>query len=279
MNERRPAVFAEPQALTLLHGAHNRFAILDERPPHRTDYSEIGRRICAEHDLDGLLIVRESIVRDAPGDADIEMLIVNRDGSESEMCGNGIRCIVRYLAERGEGDSFVIATRAGAVPASVIQREPVFRVRAALGEVTFPLGLEPQILRIGGTEASFIAVSVGNPHAVFFVDRVDEADLPALAAGLARDARFPSGVNVHVAQRDGPSTARARHFERGVGETQACGSGAVAIAAAAIALHNLSSPVDVTVPGGRLRVRWQAGEPAELEGPVERIGIRTLQAG
>jgi diaminopimelate epimerase len=260
-------------AFTLMHGAHNAFAVLDEREAQFGDdeYPELARLACAQFDVDGVLVVR------TPAGYGGEMRIFNRDGSESEMCGNGLRCVVRYLAERAGVDPHSILTKHGEVPTAIVSRDP-FTVRTEIGRIAFPFGAEAQGIGHAGAQHGFVAVSVGNPHAVVFFPAIEDLDMNALAQLFAGDPRFPYGVNVHAAVSIDGRTLRVRHHERGVGETQACGSGAVAVAAAAIVTRGAVSPVTVLTPGGALTVAWEPGKPALLEGPAEFIGERTLSA-
>jgi diaminopimelate epimerase len=257
-----------------MHGTENTFVLIDERPPKLDDYAGLARRLCAyEGELggaDGLLVVG-----DAPGFA-AEMRIFNADGSQAEMCGNGVRCVARYLAERGAGDRFRISTLAGPVEAEVLSRDP-FEVCVDVGAVHFPNDGREETIAAAGATWSFYDVSLGNPHAVIFVENVNAIDLATLGVTLNWLERFtPQGTNVHVADVVDGTTVRARHYERGVGLTQACGTGAVAVAAAAIATRGLASPVTVLVPGGTLRVDWQPGRSAHLTGPAETMLERTL---
>jgi len=259
--------------LVKMHGAHNAFVVLDERQPRFARYDALARRLCdagAEFGgADGLLVVR-----DAPG-FDAEMQVYNADGSRAEMCGNGIRCVARYLAERGGRGTMTIATLAGPIGATVTSREP-YEVRVDMGLVTFPDRAQPERLELEDAPWTFYDVSVGNPHAVIFVDDPDAVDLERLGAALNRHARFECGTNVHLASLVDDATLRVRHYERGVGLTQACGTGAVACAATAIAVRGARSPVTVLVPGGTLAVAWAPGERAFLTGPAETVLERTL---
>ncbi|MBD5633187.1 MAG: diaminopimelate epimerase [Candidatus Eremiobacteraeota bacterium] len=257
-----------------MHGAENAFVLLDERPPRFERYDDLARTLCAPSSevggADGILVVR-----DAPGFA-AEMRIFNADGSEAEMCGNGVRCVVRYLAERGAGDSFAIKTLAGPIAAEVVAPAPNFTARVDIGPVTFPRDLEAECIDVAGQNYTFYDVSVGNPHAVVFCDDADTVDLGALGAAFARHPRFPHGTNVHLVRVADEATLEVRHFERGVGLTQACGTGVVAAAAAAIALRGVRSPVTVRVPGGALVVDWARGERARLTGPAETTFARSI---
>jgi diaminopimelate epimerase len=114
-------------------------------------------------------------------------------------------------------------------------------------------------------------VDLGNPHVVIFRDRLEDVDLEAAARELNEDPRFPAGTNVHVAAKSGAHCVQVRHWERGVGLTMACGTGAVACAAVALERGIVSSPVDVIVPGGRLVVEWNGSGEAYLIGPAVRV--------
>jgi diaminopimelate epimerase len=257
-----------------MHGAENAFLVVDERPPRIERYDELARALCAPDGgfdgADGILVIR-----DAPGFA-AEMRIFNADGSEAEMCGNGVRCVVRYLAERGAGDRFTVRTLAGPIAAEVVSRTPELRARVDIGLVSFPNGFAAETLVALGTSWTFFDVSLGNPHAVIFVDDLPAIDLVALGRAFAANSRFPNGTNVHLVQVVDARTIAVRHFERGVGLTQACGTGAVACAAAASRLRGTASPVTVRVPGGTLVVDWEPGTTARLTGPAETLFTRTI---
>ena len=258
---------ARDVAVVKMHGAENVFVLIDERPPRFEGYAELARALCAKDGpvggADGILAVLT-----VPGFA-AEMRIFNADGSEAEMCGNGVRCVARYLAERGAGDTFAISTPAGPIGVRVVTRQPEFEVCVDIGLVTFPSGLREERVRTPGGARAFYRVSVGNPHAVFFVDDVDAIDLEGLGALLP-------DTNVHVARILNDRTLQVRHFERGVGLTRACGTGAVACAAAATVVRGVRSPVAVNVPGGTLTVDWHPGQTARLTGPAETLYERTL---
>ena len=257
-----------------MHGAQNAFVVIDERPPQLETYAALAERLCLPEGefggADGLLVLR-----DAPGFA-AEMQIYNADGSRAEMCGNGIRCVARYLVDRGAGDSFGIATLAGPIGVNVVGREP-FSACIDVGPVTFPHDAQPETATLMGTPWTFYDVSVGNPHAVIFVENVEEVDIKTLGVTMNWLERFPNGTNVHVADVVDASTLRVRHYERGAGTTKACGTGAVASAAAAIRVRGAISPVTVIVPGGELRVDWSPGENALLTGPAETMFERTIE--
>lgn len=258
-----------------MHGAQNTFVLVDARVREHADYAALARTVCALgggfDGADGLLVVGDAV------GALAEMRIFNADGSEPEMCGNGVRCVARYLVDRGASQSFTIATLAGPIATEIVTREP-FEARIDVGRVTFPHDARDETIAALGTSWGFVAASLGNPHAVVFVDDVATIDLEALGQAFNADSRFPQGVNVHVARivATESATLEVRHFERGVGLTQACGTGAVASAAVAIATRGMASPVTVRVPGGTLRVAWRAGGTAQLTGPAEPLFARPL---
>jgi diaminopimelate epimerase len=256
-----------------MHGTNNDFVLIDERPPRAGAYPALAQMLCDRAGAigaDGLLVVS-----DAPGYA-AEMRIYNADGSEAEMCGNGARCVVRYLSEHGAGDRFTVKTLAGPIEASVVSRAPEYLVRIDVGAPTFPDGERGASIVAGGKTWRFLAVSLGNPHAVIFVDDVEVIDLARLGAEVATHPRFPHGTNVHLVQVLDRHVLRVRHYERGVGLTQSCGTGAVACAVAAFIEGRCSMPMTVRVPGGTLGVSWQRGGSAALTGPAETVFERVI---
>lgn len=240
-------------AVTKLHGAFNDFVVLDQRPPTIEDLPAFARSVCDRRGgvgADGLIVLLHSETADA------RMRVINADGSEAEMCGNGMRCAIRYLSERGEGDRFTIETLAGPIGAEVLEKGETYRIRLHLGV--------PQVQNRALPFERAAYVLMGNPHVVIFERALDAIDLAA--AGR----RMPD-VNVHVAVPVDRHRIDVRHYERGVGFTYACGTGSVACAAAAIAAGLAESPVDVHVPGGVLRAEWDGKGDAYLTGPAVRV--------
>jgi diaminopimelate epimerase len=251
-------------AVSKLHGARNDFVIVDARLHHLEDPIAFARWACDRHagiGADGLLLVGDS------QRADVSMRVINPDGSEAEMCGNGVRCVARYLDERGEGGRRRIETLGGIVETEVLQRGPAYEIRV---EVETPRVAQ----ELSGVDG--LAVIVGNPHLVLFRDRIDGIDLGEEGKRWQHDARFPDGINVHVCAIEDPQTLRVRHYERGAGLTMACGTGAVACAAAAILRGAARSPVTVYVPGGALRVEWDGTGTARMTGPAVHVFDATI---
>jgi diaminopimelate epimerase len=246
-------------AVTKMHGARNDFVVVDARIQPLNDPIEFARTVCDRHagvGADGLLIVENA----GPF---VSMRVINADGSEAEMCGNGVRCIARYLDERDEGADQTISTKAGLISTSVIVRGPVYRVRVDMGI--------PRIMDLPLPWPHALAVDTGNPHVVLFVGSLDEIDLAALGERMQSDPLFPNGVNVHLAAVRDPHAIDVAHYERGAGLTMACGTGAVACAKAAIARGLAQDPVTVSVPGGDLLVEFAQTGSALMTGPAERV--------
>ncbi|HEV3090094.1 MAG TPA: diaminopimelate epimerase [Candidatus Cybelea sp.] len=248
-------------SVTKMHGARNDFVILDRRKKRSANLALFARWACdrrAGIGADGLIVLESSALADA------RMRIVNADGSEAEMCGNGIRCAARWLDETGERGSLTFETDAGLVATEILGRGREYAVRVSMGT--------PHIEEIFlASLGSGWFVDLGNPHVVFFRPNVDELDLEIAAERLQRDATFPNGTNVHVAAVQDEDSIRVRHWERGVGLTMACGTGAVACATVAIRSGIGGSPVEVLVPGGRLAVEWDGAGDAHLTGPAVRV--------
>ncbi len=242
--------------VTKYNGTGNDFVLMDARETALADPIGFGRRACDRTGVagaDGLLLLLPSATADA------RVRIINADGSEAEMCGNGMRCVARYLDEHDGPASALLETPAGPIQTRVISRTPEYRVSV---ELNAPL-VGPSHTVAGRTA---VPVDVGNPHVVIFVN--DLASIDVLTAGprIERDARYPHGTNVHFARITGLHSLSVVHWERGAGATLACGTGAVACAAAAIVTRGVRSVVELQVPGGVLFVAWEAPNRAVLTG-------------
>lgn len=244
--------------VTKLHGTRNDFVLLDERQARIADYAAFARFACDRHvgvGADGLLVVLPSRT------ADVRMRIFNADGSEAQMCGNGIRCLARYMHEASAQRELRVETQWGVVPTHVVRAEKgQYEVRVELGRPR--IESPPDV-------SDAIDIVLGNPHVVLFPAALEEIDLDV--AGPRLSARTPGGANVHAAVRTGPQALAVRHWERGVGLTLACGTGAAAAAAAAIFHGDVRSPVAVTAPGGRLSVEWDGLGQVVLTGDAVRV--------
>jgi diaminopimelate epimerase len=258
-----------------MNGTKNDFVVLDDRAQRVGSYAELARRWCDRATgvgADGLLVVLPGRVGSVAA-----MRVYNADGGEAEMCGNGIRCVARYLWEEGAGDRFTIDTVAGPIGLEVADDEAVV-VRVDVGVPRLiQRYADGATVEAAGRVWRYGHVDLGNPHVVLFVDDPSDIDLERIGAALATHPQFEQGTNVHVARASGPHELVVRHYERGVGITQACGTGAVAVAAVAIADGRVASPVAVHVPGGTLGVAWEPGGRAILSGPAEVEFERSLE--
>ncbi len=272
-----------------VEGAGNDYVLVDAFDPRvaaivERDPASLSRAMSDRHlgiGSDGLLIVGPS---DAPAAARMRMF--NADGSEGRMCGNGLRCVVRYLAERGRADAGVVdvETLAGrrrgrllddgeveltmGVPDFRPEAVPVLDALRGEGDlvgvpVSPDLGADPDL---------GLCVSVGNPHVVVRVAAPERVDLARYGHAVEHSPRLPEGANVHFVQPTAPDRWRARTWERGSGETRACGTGAVAVAVVARRTGWSAGPsIDVDMPGGRLRVGWNGRDAATLAGPARMV--------
>jgi diaminopimelate epimerase len=248
------------RAVAKMHGARNDFVVLDARRHPVADLSAFAVAVCDRHagiGADGVLVIGTS--QRAP----VSMRVINSDGSEAEMCGNGVRCVARYLDERGEGGELEIETPAGIIRTAVIERGDVYRVRVNMGT--------PRLLDATGLDPQSALVDTGNRHLVLFRDDIDDVDLRAMGEATKMDPRFPGGVNVHLVSIVDDATLRVRHYERGAGLTMACGTGAVACAIAAIERGDVHGPVLVRVPGGELTIEWEGRGDAFMTGPAQHV--------
>lgn len=241
--------------------------------------------LCDRHfgiGADGLLINLPPS-GEVPG-AVARMRIFNPDGSEPEMCGNGIRMFARYLAERGvvgEGES-IIETLAGPIRPRIL---PDGRVRVHMGVARFKStaidasAWEPvdeivsREIEVLGETFLFTFVDVGNPHCIIEVEDVHAVHLERIGPALEVHPLFPRRTNVEIVQREGDGSVRMRVWERGVGETQACGTGATAVGAAAVRLGLATSPVLVHLPGGDLEIETLPDGGAVMTGPAVQVFV------
>ncbi len=228
------------------------------------DMAGITRRMCDRHEGVGADGVEWMYPQPA---ADVEIRLINADGSEAEISGNGTRCVAAYVcAERGK-EWITIQTGAGLKTCVLTGRsesEYEFEVEMGAAFVGAELGV-----KVGANEVRGIPVSVGNPHYVVFVPEFAESWRTA-AAEIQRSPEFKQGVNVEMVVLDGKHDVRARFFERGVGETQSSGTGSCAAAMAAMATGRAESWVRVHAPGGTQTVR-QEGNSVFLRGEARLV--------
>ena len=269
---------------TKMQGAGNDYVVIGPRHP-ACDWSRLAVRMCDRHygvGADGLLIVGPSEA------ADFRMRMFNPDGSEAEMCGNGIRCFAKYVIDEGlapgERTDLAIETQAGLHAVSArIEGGAVSSVRVGMGTPRFAAeqipvaasGLERVVdhpLDVDGDRFLVTCLSVGNPHAVTFVDRpVVELPLERIGPIVEHHPFFPNRVNFEVVQVHDRARMSVRVWERGVGETLACGTGACAVAVAARVKGLTDGAVEIALPGGTLQVEWDGKGEVWMEGPAETV--------
>ena len=257
-----------------MHGLGNDFVVIDARIEPLGVDPGLARAIADRRTgigCDQLIIIEPSSV------ADVKMRIFNADGSEVEACGNAARCVV-LLAGPGsiETGGGVIAGTADSDEVEIAMGEPRF------GWDQIPLAYAMDTARLPMAWDALegpMAVNVGNPHLVFFVDDVAGVPLGELGPRIELDPAFPERINVNVVAVEGGGL-RVRTWERGAGLTLACGTGACASAVAAIVSRRLASPVQVTMPGGSLTIAWAPGETIRMRGPASHVfeGMIDLEA-
>ncbi len=247
-----------------MHGLGNDFVVLDCRDGVPGDLSSLARVMCRRRTsvgADGLIAICPSEV------AVCRMRIFNADGSEAEMCGNGIRCVAGFAYSRGMTScrSFLIETRAGLRRVSLGDD----------GQVTVEMGSAvcsaPCRVSARGEEMTVTPVSVGNPHGVVYVPSAEDAPVGTAGPVLECDRLWPDRANIEFVEVVSPHSARVRVWERGVGETDACGTGACAAAAAAVAAGRCEFPVAVSLPGGDLAIDMLPEGTVTLTGPYEEV--------
>ncbi len=264
---------------TKMHGAGNDFVVLDGRPGMPALNNAQIARLCDRRfgiGCDQLLVIGSA--RDAA--EDYSFRIFNQDGSEAEQCGNGLRCVARWLADHGllKGNRVRIGAQGGVVAAELLADG---QVRADMGVPRFepkdvPFVAERRAeryaLAVEGRTHEIGAVSLGNPHAVLRVALVEDAPVATLGKAIEQHARFPARANVGFMQRLAADRIRLRVHERGVGETLACGTGAAAAVAWGRLAAELGPRVAVELPGGTLVIEWRGeGETLSMTGPAATV--------
>jgi diaminopimelate epimerase len=274
-------------------GAGNDFVIVDARSgAWPRDWAALARRLCDRHfgiGADGLLL---AVPPEAAGALE-RMRMFNPDGSESEMCGNGLRCFVRWLVERGDAPNgdLPVETGAGVLVAQVhgdgsiavdmgyprfAPAEIPLSPEAAAGQpengpvLHLPLPLPEGAGAAGSRSLDVTCVSMGNPHAVCFMDAAQAVMLEVLGPTVERHPAFPARTNFEVCQVIARDRLRVRVWERGAGLTLACGTGACAAVVAARLRGLVDERVDVELPGGLLHVVW-SGQTVQLSGPAQHV--------
>lgn len=268
-------------AFVKMQGLGNDYVFLDGiASPLPADLPSASRRISDRHfgvGGDGLIAI-------LPGEsAPVRMRMFNADGSEGEMCGNGLRAFAKYVFECGyvRDEEFDVETMAGTMrPRVLVERGRVGRVRVDMGSPRFERGSIPmtgepsgtcidELIRLGGADVRATCVSMGNPHCVIFVEDVSRAPVTTLGAAIERDRTFPRRTNVSFVAVKNRRELAMRVWERGSGETLACGTGACASAVAAALTSRADREVAVHLPGGTLVIEWS--DRVFMTGPAVEV--------
>jgi diaminopimelate epimerase len=248
-----------------MHGLGNDFVIVDAREEPFDVTTSLARAIAdrrAGVGCDQLIVLEPS------ESADLKMRIWNSDGGEVESCGNATRCVVQLTgAKTIDSDGGLLRGEDLGAEVEVSIGEPRFGWEEI--PLAYPVDTADVPMAWDGLQRP-MAVNVGNPHLVFFVDNPLDVDLHELGPRIEHDAAFPKRINVNVAQIAG-SDIYLKTWERGAGLTLACGTGACATAVAAIKSKRASSPVKVTMPGGSLTIAWEPGQPIRMRGAATHV--------
>lgn len=267
-----------------MHGCGNDYVYLDSirQTLPQEGRGELAKRLSDRHfgvGGDGAIFINAS---DA---ADFEMEMYNADGSRAEMCGNGIRCVAKYVYDNGLTDKTDISV----VSAGEVKKLKLFTEDGKVSAVTVDMGapvLEAKLvpvlsdheraieedIEVSGTIYQMTCVSMGNPHAVVFVENVESLDLEALGPCFERHERFPNRINTEFVELVDRKHVRMRVWERGTGETLACGTGCCAVAAAGVLSGVTDREVTVHVRGGEIQIAWEEDTGhIFMTGPAETV--------
>lgn len=264
---------------TKMHGIGNDFVVLDGVSRRLPEVASHARFLCDRRfgiGCDQLLVVLPA--RDST--CDLRMQIFNADGSEVEMCGNGIRCFARFVVERGLTDKEEIRVETGAgviIPRleGALVRVDMQRPRLAGPEI--PVASDEAVviahpLEVAGETRRFTCVSMGNPHGVCFVDAVANLDIPRLGPAAEHHPFFPQRANIELVEVVAPDEVRVRVWERGAGETLACGTGASAVCVAGVLEGRTERDITVHLPGGDLQLAWSEDDDhVYMTGPTAEV--------
>jgi diaminopimelate epimerase len=271
------------QQFAKYEGLGNDFVIIEALGAENAPVSDAEvRALCDRHrgiGADGVLLIEGNA-------AQPRMRVINADGSQPEMCGNGLRCVALHLARRGiapAGSDFVVDTDAGPHRCKVESTERMSIVEVSMRPASLipseipVLSDKPQVLdeafSVAGTQLELSCVSMGNPHAVSF-DELDKAARAKLGPLLEKHERFPNAANIGFARVLGPQQLELAVWERGVGFTEACGTGACACAVAAVETGRArrEQPISVKLPGGVLEIHvGQRGDRITMRGPARHV--------
>jgi diaminopimelate epimerase len=265
-----------------MQGCGNDFILIDLLAfPYPVEWEKVAPRLCHRQfgiGADGILL----LLPPSDPSCDYKMRVINSDGSEAQMCGNGIRVFARFLHEKkiSAKKELSIETLAGIIR-PVVAREDAFLVKVDMGKPVLERSEIPmrgegrainEKMEIEGTEYFFTAVSMGNPHCVIFIDEDPAAlDLAKIGAKIEISPLFPEKTNVEFARVLGQGRIEMRVWERGAGLTLACGTGACATLVAAVLNGKSDRRATVILPGGSLEIEWAENDHLYMTGPAETV--------
>jgi diaminopimelate epimerase len=262
-------------AFTKMHGCGNDFIVVDCLGGPVADLEKVAKRLSHRRfgvGADQLLTVSRSKI------ADFKMEIYNADGSQVEMCGNGIRCFAKYVYERGltSKKELAVETLAGVIrPRIVGDQVEVDMGEPILDGRKIPVNADGKILNhpleVKGSVYQITCVSMGNPHCVVYVDDLDRLDLPAIGPSFEHHPFFPKRVNTEFVRILKPDEVRMRVWERGAGETWACGTGACAVTVAGVLTGRTARKMTLHLMGGDLAVEWRDDNRVYMTGGAEEV--------
>lgn len=268
---------------TKMHGIGNDYVYIDGFKQRVEDPKRLAVAVSDRHfgiGSDGLILILPS------EKADVRMRMFNADGSEGEMCGNGIRCVAKYAYDHGlaKVNPMKVETGAGVLALELdIVEDKVHRVRVDMGEprlapADIPATAEGvdrilnQPMTLDGREYRMTCVGMGNPHAVFFVDDTDEIELERLGPKVELHPMFPRRTNVHFVEMNNRGEVTMKTWERGSGATLACGTGAAAVCVAGVLIGETERRIRAHLPGGDLELEWsEADNHVYMTGPAAEV--------
>lgn len=268
---------------TKMHGAGNDYVYINGFVEPVTDPGRLALQVSDRNfgiGSDGLILILPS------EQADVRMRMFNADGSEAEMCGNGIRCVAKYAYDHGLVDRLQIRveTGNGVLPLELFQGDSgrIERVRVNMGTPKLTRGELPMIgparervvsqpLQIAGREFEVTCVSMGNPHCVIYVDDAENFPLAEIGPQIEQHDWFPRRINVEIVQLLSPTEVIQRTWERGAGETLACGTGASAVTVAGVLTGRSERKIANHLRGGDLELEWLVDGPVMLTGPAVEV--------
>lgn len=252
-----------------MHGLGNDFILMDEIDPVKYDLAALAIRLCDRHQgigADGIILILPSEI------ADVKMRIINSDGSEANMCGNGIRCFAKYVYDNqiNTAKSFTIETGAGVmIPEIIVEDGKVLFVKVNMGAPDLERSAIPMTgvaghvinepLTVNGNVYNITSLLMGVPHTIVFVDHLDQTDIVSIGRQIEKNPVFPKGTNVNFVEVINDHEIKLRTWERGAGSTLACGTGSCASAVAALLNRKTGKEVTVHLTLGDLFIEWIDG--------------------